>query len=115
MKDSLRRARPAMGIAHSASLATRLAYGVPLAALLGTTFGTTGTASAQEATDYVIEQFEPLPMQGVNILNIGRSEVIPHLAPSFGLVFHFADDPYQVVFEGDEDRIHQRIVDYTSD
>ncbi len=68
---------------------------------------------AQERRDYVVEQFEPLPNQGTNILNIGKSEVIKHLHPSFGLVFHFADDPYQLVFESDEERIQQRIIDYT--
>jgi len=83
------------------------------AALLATTLAVTGSsASAQERADYVVEQFEPLPNQGTNILNIGKSEVIRHLMPSFGLVFHFQDDPYQVVFESNEEQIHQRLIDY---
>ena len=83
------------------------------AALLACTLAVTGsTASAQERRDYVVEQFEPLPNQGTNILNIGKSEVIRHLMPSFGLVFHFQDDPYQLVFESNEEEIHQRILDY---
>ncbi len=84
-------------------------------ALLACSFGLAGnTAFAQEEPkrNYVVEQFEPLPNQGTNILNIGKSEVIRHLAPSFGLMLHFQDDPYQLVFEDDEERIHQRILDY---
>ncbi len=64
-------------------------------------------------TDFVVEQFEPLPNQGANILNVGKSDVIPHLRPSFGLVFHFADDPFQIVLKSDEDKIRQRVVDYS--
>ena len=71
-----------------------------------------GTALAQERADYVVEQFEPLPNQGTNILNIGKTEVLPHLKPSFGFVFHFQDDPYQVVYEADLGRVHQRLLDY---
>jgi len=93
---------------------TRHLQRLPLAAacLIGALVGATPTASAQERADYVVEQFEPLPNQGTNILNIGRSEVIRHLEPSFGLVFHFQDDPYQLVYEQDDERIHQRILDH---
>jgi len=72
---------------------------------------TGGTASAQE-NDFVVEQFEPLPAQGTNILNIGKSDVIRHLYPSFGVVFHFQDDPFQLVLRDNESDIRQRIVDY---
>ena len=70
-----------------------------------------GAAHAQE-NDFVVEQFEPLPSQGTNILNIGTSDVIRHLYPSFGLVLHFQDDPFQLVLADDEEDIRQRIVDY---
>ncbi|HRE91815.1 MAG TPA: OmpA family protein [Myxococcota bacterium] len=72
---------------------------------------TPSTAHAQE-NDFVVEQFEPLPSQGTNILNIGKSDVIRHLYPSFGLVMHFQDDPFQLVLADDEEDIRQRIVDY---
>ncbi len=70
-----------------------------------------GTASAQE-NDFVVEQFEPLPAQGTNILNVGKSDVIRHLYPSFGVVFHFQDDPFQLVVRDNESDIRQRIVDF---
>jgi outer membrane protein OmpA-like peptidoglycan-associated protein len=81
-----------------------------IASLTGLTLAA-GSAHAQD-TDFVVEQFEPLPSQGTNILNIGRSPVIRHLMPSFGLVFHFQDDPFQLVLREDEDDIRQRIIDY---
>ncbi|MCC6620027.1 MAG: OmpA family protein [Deltaproteobacteria bacterium] len=63
-------------------------------------------------TDFVVEQFEPLPNQGANILNIGKSDVVKHLHPSFGVVVNFQDDPFQLVEKTDEDRIRQRIIDH---
>ncbi len=80
----------------------------PLPAVLALTLG---TAQAQD-TDFIVDQFEPLPSQGTNILNIGRSSVIRHLMPSFGLALHFQDDPFQLVLRNNEDDIRQRIVDY---
>ncbi len=69
---------------------------------------------AQEDPDrsFAIEQFEPLPGLGTNILNIGRSDVTRHLTPSFGLVFHYQDDPLNLVFAEDPEQIERRIVDY---
>jgi outer membrane protein OmpA-like peptidoglycan-associated protein len=63
-------------------------------------------------TDFVVEQFEPLPNQGTNILNIGKSDVIPHLKPSVGLVMHVQDDPLQLVLRDDPSQIRQRVVDH---
>ncbi len=63
-------------------------------------------------TDFQVEQFEPLPSQGTNILNIGKSEVLPAWAPSFGLVLHYADDEFQLVQRDDEADIVQRIIDH---
>ncbi len=75
--------------------------------------GLVATATAQAPdTDFVVEQFEPLPNQGTNILNIGKSEVIPHLKPSVGLVLHVQDDPLQLVLRDDPDQIRQRVVDH---
>jgi len=70
-------------------------------------------AAAQEVDrDFVVEQFEPLPNQGANILNIGKSDVVRHLYPSFGIVLHFQDDPLQLVDRTDEENIRQRIIDH---
>jgi len=83
----------------------------PLAALI-TVSG--GVAFAQEGplpTDFVVEQFEPLPAQGTNILNIAKSDVVRSLYPSVGLVFHFQDDPFQLV-DADSDKIERRVIDY---
>ena len=44
-----------------------------------------------------IEHFEPLPAQGLNVLNIASSEVLPHLSPSAGLFFHYLDNPLLLV------------------
>jgi len=63
-------------------------------------------------TSFVVEQFEPLPNQGTNILNVGKSEVLPHLKPSFGLALHFQDDPFLLVLKSDEGEVQQRIIDY---
>lgn len=52
-----------------------------------------GSAWAQPATDFQVEQFEPLPAQNTNTLNIMRSDVLGHLMPSFDLLLHYADDP----------------------
>lgn len=62
-------------------------------------------------TDFVVEQFEPLPGQHTNMLNVARSQVVAHLRPTVGLAVHFQDDPLQLVPQNDPDRIRQRIID----
>ena len=85
-----------------------------LALAVGVAAGATGGVSFAQApdTDFVVEQFEPLPNQGTNILNVGKSDVIPHLKPSVGIMFHFQDDPLQLILRDDSTQIRQRIVDY---
>ncbi len=61
-----------------------------------------------EATSFQIEHFEPLPSQGTNILNVGKSDVLGHLAPSAGLFFHYVDSPIRVVNRNDEDEVLSR-------
>ena len=92
---------------HSSQLCLALAI-----LTLGGGFSITTARAQVPDTDFVVEQFEPLPNQGANILNVGKSDVLPHLRPSFGIVFHFADDPFQLVLKEDEEDIRQRIVDY---
>ncbi|MEW6775513.1 MAG: OmpA family protein [Bdellovibrionota bacterium] len=48
---------------------------------------------AQGTALFQLEHFEPLPTQEINLLNTARSDVLPHLYPSAGLVLHFADNP----------------------
>jgi outer membrane protein OmpA-like peptidoglycan-associated protein len=67
--------------------------------------------AAPPDTDFVVEQFEPLPGQHTNTLNIARSAVVPHLRPTIGLTLHFQDDPLQLVVKNDPDNIRQRIID----
>lgn len=51
-------------------------------------------AMAQEAsTEFQLEQFEPQAAQGINMLNLARSQPLAHLTPSAGLFLHFAKDP----------------------
>ncbi len=66
------------------------------------------TAHAQDErspTSFQVEHFEPLPSQGTNILNIGKSDVVPHLKPSAGVVFHYVDSPLRLVNGNDEDQV----------
>ena len=76
---------------------------------------TTSIASAQQlSTSFQSEQFEPLPAQGYNILNISSSELMPHLRPSAGIFLHYVNDPLQVVpvATGDVDEGGQRLVSH---
>ncbi len=66
-------------------------------------------ASAQDG--FQVEQFEPLPAQGTNILNISKSEPLGHLKPAVGLFLHVADDPLEVVERGSGE-LDARAVDF---
>ncbi len=51
------------------------------------------TAYAQSALDnasFQVEHFEPMPMQGNNILQTAKSDILPALSPSVGAMFHYA-------------------------
>lgn len=81
-------------------------------ALLSSFVATTLLASSASAQDgFQVDQFEPLPAQGTNLLNLSKSEVLGHLKPSFGLFVHGQDDPLQVVDEESGDVVG-RIVDH---
>ena len=73
----------------------------------------TSAAGAQPLGDFQVEQFEPLPAQNKNTLNVSRSDVLAHLTPSLGLFLHFADDPMVLyrVDESGERTIAARVVD----
>jgi outer membrane protein OmpA-like peptidoglycan-associated protein len=68
-------------------------------------------AQQREQTAFQVEQFEPLPAQGTNTLNIANSDLLPHLRPSVGLFFHYVDDPLQVTGRDDDDVIRARLID----
>jgi len=85
-----------------------------LALAVGVAAQATGGASFAQAPppDFVVEQFDPLPNQGTNILNIGKSDVIPHLKPSVGVMFHFQDNPLQLFSRNDPTQTPRNVVDY---
>ncbi len=68
--------------------------------------------AAQPSTTFQVEQFEPLPSQSTNTLNVMRSDVLGHLVPSAGLFLHFADDPLVLYrLENGERTIASRVID----
>ncbi len=83
--------------------------GVPFlsAALL-----TVSSAAFAQSTEFQLQQFEPVPSQSKNTLNVSRSDVLDHLTPSVGLMLHFADDPLVAyrVLDG-ERTLESRVVD----
>ncbi len=72
-----------------------------------------GPASAQptSTTAFVVEQFEPQPTAGLSILNVGTSDVLPHLQVSFGLFAHYVDDPLVVQRVGGDEAVVSRLID----
>ncbi len=58
------------------------------------------SAFAQINTDFQAEHFEPMPDQRTNLLNLAKTQPIPHLSPGLNLFLHFADDELQVIREG---------------
>ena len=67
-------------------------------------FASTATAqSVDNSTSFQVERFEPMPAQGINVLNLATSDVVPHNQPTGGLFLHYVDDPLvQREAEGDE-------------
>lgn len=66
----------------------------------------------QPSASFQLEQFEPLPSQSTNTLNVMHSDVLGHLVPSAGLFLHFADDPLVLYRnENGERTIASRVVD----
>ncbi len=61
-------------------------------------------------TKQQVEEFEPLPTQGANILNTATSEVLEHLKPSFGVFAHYADDLFRLVSKDPGQRRTERII-----
>ena len=66
-------------------------------------------ASAQDKGFYP-EHFEPLPSQGLNLLNLGASRVLGSLEPSAGLFFQYLDDPLQLVSDNAAQHVVSRLI-----
>jgi outer membrane protein OmpA-like peptidoglycan-associated protein len=86
------------------------------AALLASTL----TLAASEAsgqtepasTAFQVERFEPMPAQGINILNLASSDVVGHSQPTAGVFLHFVDSPLVLRDpEIDDPEIESRLVD----
>ncbi len=72
-----------------------------------------GVALSQpvSTTAIQVEQFEPLPAPGLNILNVNTSAVLPHLTPSFAILLHYVDDPLVVQRANGDDTVVSRLID----
>ena len=72
-------------------------------------------ADAPSSTAFQLEQFEPTPLMGTDLLNVSTSDVTPHLTPSVGLLFHYANSPFvlnQVALDGDTSLV-DRLVEHS--
>lgn len=70
---------------------------------------TSTAVTAQNSTSFAAERFEPMPAQGLNVLNLAASDVVPHNNPTAGLFLHFVGDP---LVQRDEDgEIVRRLLD----
>ena len=67
-------------------------------------------AQTQQPTNIQVEQFEPLPTQGLNLLNNASSDGLGHMKFSFGLFYHFVKDPLQLVDRNDPDTVVSRVI-----
>ena len=63
------------------------------------------------STEFQVEIFEPQPAQGVNLLNLVKSDVMQHLYPSFGVFAHYVQDPLELARQADQDVVLSRLVE----
>lgn len=64
-------------------------------------------------TAFQLEQFEPSPLMGTDILNVSTSDVMPHLKPSAGLLFHYVNSPFVLRrVDGDRDDVVEKFVEH---
>ena len=81
-----------------------------LSALCALALSQPALAQTQQPTNIQIEQFEPLPTQGYNLLNNASSDGLSHMKFSFGLFYHFVKDPLQLVDRNDPDTVVSRVI-----
>jgi len=64
-----------------------------IVALLAATPSARADVPPPSSTAFQLEQFEPSPLMGTDILNVSTSDVMPHLTPSVGVLFHYVNNP----------------------
>ena len=69
-------------------------------------------ARAQQAPapSFQVEHFEPLPSQGINVLNASTSELLPHLFFAGGVLAHWVDTPLRLVNAQDPDDVPGELI-----
>jgi len=91
------------------SSASKIARGV---AIIAATIALPTLAHAQADSAFQLEQFEPMPSQRGNTLNVMNSTVLPGFGFSGGLFFHYVDDPLTIsTITGDQETEVTRIID----
>ncbi|MFO0746179.1 MAG: OmpA family protein [Myxococcota bacterium] len=70
-------------------------------ASLAAPWSTSARAQAPD-TRFVVEQLEPQPHQGANLLNLMRSQMLRKWEPSVGLFLHYEDDPLELRFPAED-------------
>ena len=64
-------------------------------------------------TSFQLEQFEPSPLMGTDILNVSTSDVMPHLKPSVGLLFHYVNSPFVLRrIDGGNNTLVEKLVEH---
>jgi len=98
----------------SPRVASILSFTAPIAlAALVALVAPVAPARAQvpdSSTAFQVEIFEPQPAQGVNLLNLLKSDVMQHLYPSFGVFAQYVDDPFELARQADQDVVVSRLI-----
>ena len=81
-----------------------------LIAMLALCLSSQAMAQESDATGFTVEHFEPLPSQGTNILNIGKSDMLGHLTPSGGLFLHLVNSPIRLVDADDPENTEATLI-----
>ncbi len=80
-----------------------------IASMFGALVLSAAPAAAQNSRSFQVERFEPMHAQGINILNLATSGVLPHQSPTAGLFLHFVGDP--LVQRDANDEVVGRLLD----
>ncbi len=80
--------------------------------LLPTSDSHAQTPAADSTTSFQVEQFEPVPSVGLNIMSVSTSRMLPQWEPSFGLTMYFVDDPLTVHRVRGDQVLVSRLIDY---
>lgn len=87
---------------------------IAFAACIAGSMGAPSAAAQTPSTSFQSEHFEPAGNQGLNILSVTTSRVLPHLMPSVGLFVHYAKDPLVLYTQGPDGvvGISQRLISH---